>query len=126
MALIKTTNPNPIVTQQNRNHDLVKKIKNDISEINEIYDVAVVEGKEDILVAYKVKHLQRFNMKKIEKEVNEKLEKEYPKENFTVSSDYKIFLEAVRLNEKRESGHLSSNQAEDRLNEILKMTSDMK
>ena len=39
-------------------------------------------------------------MKKIEKEVNEMLEKKYPDEDFIVSSDYKIFLEAVQIEEK--------------------------
>ena len=41
-------------------------------------------------------------MKKIEKEVNEILEKKYPEENFVVSSDYKIFLEAYRI--RKENG----------------------
>ena len=54
------------------------------------------------------------------------LEKKYPKENFTVSSDYKIFLEAVRIVEERMNGKLSDQKAEKRFNEIVKMTSDMK
>ena len=41
-------------------------------------------------------------MKKIEKEVNDILEKKYPDEDFIVSSDYKIFLEADRLGRKNE------------------------
>jgi hypothetical protein len=65
-------------------------------------------------------------MKKIEKNLNKNLEKKYPKENFTVSSDYKIFLEAVRLVERKNNGTLSDKQAEKRFNEIVKMTSDMK
>lgn len=54
------------------------------------------------------------------------LEEKHPKENFTVSSDYKIFLEAVRLNEKMKEGKLSHSKAEKRLEEIVKMTEDMK
>lgn len=126
LALMKTTNPNPIVTEQNKGVDKVKKIEKEVSSFDEIYDVAVVKGKKATLVVYKVKHMQRFNMKKIEANLNKTLEENYPKENFTVSSDYKIFLEAVRLVERKNTGKLSEKQAEKRLNEIIKMTSDMK
>jgi Sporulation lipoprotein YhcN/YlaJ (Spore_YhcN_YlaJ) len=126
LALMKTTNPNPIVTEKNNGQDKVEEIEKKVSNFDEIYDVAVVKGKEATLVVYKVKHMQRFNMKKVEKDLNKTLEENYPKENFTVSSDYKIFLEAVRLIERNKNGNYSEKQAEKRLNEILKMTSDMK
>lgn len=125
LALMKTTNPNPTVTG-NKGQDKAEKIEKEVESFDEIYDVAVVKGKRDTLVVYKVKHMQRFNMKKIEKDLNKTLEKKYPKENFTVSSDYKIFLEAVRLVERKNNGTLSTKQAENRFNEIVKMTSDMK
>ncbi|PLS02907.1 YhcN/YlaJ family sporulation lipoprotein [Neobacillus cucumis] len=126
MALMKTTNPAPLSTERKKNTDEVEDIKKDVSSLPELYDVAVVKGKKDTLVAYKVKHLHRFKMKSIEKSINKKLEEKYSKENFTVSSDYKIFLEAVRLNEGMKSGRLSHSKAEKRLNEIVKMTDDMK
>ncbi|MEH7177463.1 sporulation protein [Neobacillus vireti] len=126
MALMKTTNPNPTVTVDNNSEDNVKKIKKEVSDYDEIYDVAVVKGKKATLVVYKVKHMQRFNMKKIEKNLTKSLEDKYPKDEFTVSSDYKIFLEATRLIERKKNGTLSDKQAEKRLNEIVKMTSDMK
>jgi hypothetical protein len=126
LALMKTTNPNPTVTKKNNGQDKVEKIEKEVSSIDEIYDVAVVKGKEETLVVYKVKHMHRFKMKNIEKDLNKTLEEKYPKETITVSSDYKIFLEAVRLIERKNNGKLSDKQAEKRLNEILKMTSDMK
>lgn len=126
LALMKTTNPNPIVTEKNNGQDKVEEIEKKVSNFDEIYDVAVVKGKEATLVVYKVKHMQRFKMKEIEKDLNKTLEENYPKENFTVSSDYKIFLEGVRLIERKKNGSISDKQAEKRLNEILKMTSDMK
>ena len=126
LALMKTTNPNPTVTQKTNGQDKVESIEREVESIDEIYDVAVVKGKEATLVVYKVTHMQRFRMKQIEKDLNKKLEEEYPKEQFTVSSDYKVFLEAVRLVERKDNGRLSDKQAEKRLNEIVKMTSDMK
>jgi hypothetical protein len=125
LALIRTTNPSPIVTEKTKSLEHVKKIESDVSSFSEIYDVAVVKGKKDTLVAYKVKHLQRFRMKSIEKKVNKLLEERYPKENFTVSSDYKIFLEAVRLNERMKYAKFSSSKAEKQLKKIIKMTEAM-
>lgn len=126
LALMRTTNPNPLMTEQNSSHDRVKKIEQEVNGFDEIYDAAVLKGKEATLVVYKVKHMQRFKMKKIEKNLENSLEEKYPKEKFVVSSDYKIFLEAVRLTEKMNAGKLSDKQAEKRLNEIIKMTTDMK
>lgn len=126
LALMKATNPNPTVTEKNNGQDKAESIEREVESIDEIYDVAVVKGKKATLVVYKVKHMQRFRMKQIEKDLTKKLEEKYPKEQFTVSSDYKIFLEAVRLVERKDNGSLSDKQAEKRLNEIVKMTSDMK
>ncbi|WP_419888691.1 YhcN/YlaJ family sporulation lipoprotein [Neobacillus niacini] len=126
LALMKTTNPNPTVTEKNNGQEKVESIEREVESFDEIYDVAVVKGKKETLVVYKVKHMQRFRMKQIEKDLNKILEEKHPKEQFTVSSDYKIFLEAVRLVERKEHGNLSDKQAEKRLNEILKMTSDIK
>jgi hypothetical protein len=126
LALMKTTNPNPTVTEKNNGQDKAESIEREVESIDEIYDVAVVKGKKATLVVYKVKHMQRCRMKQIEKDLNKKLEEKYPKEKFTVSSDYKIFLEAVRLVERKDNGSLTDKQAEKRLNEIVKMTSDMK
>jgi hypothetical protein len=126
LALMKTTNPTPLTTERKKNRNRAEDIKKDVSSLPEVYDVAVIKGEKDTLVVYKVKHMQRFKMKTIEKNLNKKLEEKHPKENFTVSSDYKIFLEAVRLNEKIKSGSLSHSKAEKRLEEIVKMTEDMK
>ncbi|MBP2241199.1 hypothetical protein J2Z40_001761 [Cytobacillus eiseniae] len=127
LALIKKTNPSPLLIKNNsRNEfDLVKSIEKDIESIKELYDVAVVKGKDDTLVAYKVKHLQRFHMKKIEKKMKKMLEEKYPDEKFTVSSDYKIFLEAVKLNEKMKDPNYSEEKASKRLKEIIKLKNEM-
>jgi hypothetical protein len=126
LALIKTTNPNPIVTVENKADDHVKEIEQDVSAFPELYDVAVVKGKKNTLVVYKVKHLHRFKMKKIEKDLNKMLEKKYPDENFTISSDYKIFLETIRLDERMNSSKFTDQKAEKRFNEIVNMTKELK
>lgn len=75
----------------------IEKIDKTVEANNEIYDVAVVQKGKEILVVYKVKHLKRFRMKQIEKRIKDKLQSEYKDYSFIVSSDMKIFLEAVEL-----------------------------
>ncbi|MDQ0174615.1 YhcN/YlaJ family sporulation lipoprotein [Bacillus chungangensis] len=125
-ALLKTTQPTPIVIKKSKKHQVVgDKIERDIEEIPAIYDTAIVENEKRVIVAYKVRHLQRFNMRKIEKKLNKKLESRYPKKQFIVSSDYKIFLEAVRLKEALQSGEISKKEAEKRFKKIISLSSEL-
>ncbi|RDI47741.1 YhcN/YlaJ family sporulation lipoprotein [Falsibacillus pallidus] len=122
LALIKTTNPEPIELKvRPDNKSIGARVKHEIDSIPEVYDAAVIEGKDEIIVAYKVKHSKRFRMKKIEKKINSRLEKEYPDENFIVSSDYKIFLEAIRLKEEMEADTISKKDASKRFEEIKEL-----
>lgn len=127
ISLIKTTNPTPVTIGKDTKKDkeLVRSVEKDIEDFDELYDVAVIKGKEDILVAYKVKHMQRFHMKKIEKDINKRLEDKYPDENFIVSSDYKIFLEAVELEENMKDSNYSQKEAEKKLQEIIKLKKEL-
>ena len=123
LALLKTTNPEPI--QIEKNGASVEKIRKEVEKVQEIYDAAVIKGDHNILVAYKVRHLDRFQMKKIEKNLKERLEKEYKQEKFIVSSDYKIFLEAVRLREDIDAGKTTNKEADKRLHQIIKLKQEM-
>jgi hypothetical protein len=126
LSLMKATNPSPITTDTGKTLGRAEDIKKEVSAFPEIYDVAVIKGKKETLVVYKVKHAQRYRMKQIEKDLSKKLKKQYPKENIIVSSDYKIFLEAVRLNERiRTDKDFSKKRAEKRLQQIITMTKDM-
>lgn len=125
-ALIKRTNPPPIeLKERNEEKSVAYQVRKEVSKIDEIYDVAVIEGDKNIIVAYKVKHLNRFNMKKIESDLTKKLEKKYPEDNFIVSSDYKIFLEAIRLKEDLDGDNLSNDEAAKRFKEIVKLKKEM-
>ncbi|WP_019153209.1 YhcN/YlaJ family sporulation lipoprotein [Robertmurraya massiliosenegalensis] len=127
IALVKTTNPAPLSFERNtkKEMDLVKSIEQDVEGFKELYDVSVLKGEKDILVAYKVRHLHRYHMKDIEKRMNKKLEEKYPDENFIVSSDYKIFLEAVELEDNLKDPNFSQEKAEKKLQEIIKMKKEL-
>lgn len=122
-SMLSQTDPEPIAVKD-EDIEKVKKIKDTVLSFDEIYETAVVLGKEDCLVAIKVHHLKRFRMKAIEKKLKKKLKEQFPKDKFTVSSDYKIFLESVRLKNRVEQENWSEEQKEKRLQEIIKLSQE--
>ncbi|XXM73858.1 sporulation protein [Lysinibacillus sphaericus] len=122
IALLKTTDPEPVELVDHPETDSFgHAIKKELAEKKELYDVAVIQSKEQTLVVYKVKHLQRFKMKKIEKDMEKLLEDKHPGEDFILSSDYKIFLETVRLKEKIQQKTISKKEAEKEFKDIIKL-----
>lgn len=121
LSLIQTTNPSPVQLTKDKEGNVAASIKMDVMKYKEIYDVAVIRGKKDTIVVYKVKHMHRFRMKQIEKKINKLLEGKYPDEKFTVSSDYKIFMEAIELKEKVENHKVSPDKAEKTLQKIIEL-----
>jgi hypothetical protein len=120
LSLLKTTNPPPLELNKEK-ETVASQVKKEVQQMKELYDVAVIVGEEDILVAYKVRHLYRIRMKKIEMNLKKTLEKKFPGENFSVSSDYKVFLEAVRLKEKLDEGKISKKEANKKLKKLIKL-----
>jgi hypothetical protein len=125
LSLIKATNPNPVQITNKNDPKIADHIKQDVMEFDEIYDVAVIRGKKDTIVVYKVKHLKRFQMEKIEAKISNSLEKNYPNEKFTISSDFKIFMEALELKKKVDDPNYSQEKAEKELQKIIKLKQEM-
>ncbi|WP_051348539.1 hypothetical protein [Peribacillus kribbensis] len=126
-ALFSKVNPKPAliapVSMENRKE--LERIKQDVMSVNTNYDAAIARKGKEVLVSYKVKHFKRFQMKKIESQVTKKLEKDFPSYTFTVSSDYKIFLEIVRLSEKTNRPGTSTKEAAKRFNQIVKLKEEL-
>ncbi|OAT83199.1 sporulation protein [Bacillus sp. MKU004] len=122
IALLKTTNPEPVeLVDHPETESFGHAIKKELAKKKELYDVAVIQSKEQTLVVYKVKHLQRFKMKKIEKDMEKLLEDKHPGEDFILSSDYKIFLETVRLKEQIQEKTISKKEAEKEFKDIIEL-----
>lgn len=127
-ALFTKVDPAPLTITKNPDQleqILVEQVKDEASSVKSIYDVAVIKGKKEILVAYKVKHMSRFRMKGIESDLNKILSDKFPDHTFTVSSDYKIFLEAIRLRDKMKNTDYSEKKADKRLKEIISLTNEL-
>ncbi|QQZ08178.1 YhcN/YlaJ family sporulation lipoprotein [Heyndrickxia vini] len=125
LSLMKTTQPAPVKIREQQNRSISKQVKNEVLQNEAIYDAAVIEGDKKVLVAYKVKHFYRFKMKKIEKNLQKQLNHQFPNKKFIVSSDYKIFLESVRLKEAITDQTISQKEAKKRFNEIIKLTDEI-
>ena len=116
----------PIQVVINDDHqEMVSTINKQLEEKSELYDTIVIAAEDNILVTYKVRHLKRFQMKSIEKTLNDWLEKEYPDEDFILSSDYKIFLESYLLFEEWDEGSLAVDEAEKKLEKIIKLKKEL-
>lgn len=100
-AFVKNQNIAPFSLVQNADLTKLTTLQNDLQKLDNIYDVVIVEGQEELLIVYKVKHLKRFKMQAIEKEVKE-IAKDRLNEDLDiiVSSDYKIYLETIRLHNR--------------------------
>lgn len=124
MSLIQSVDQDPVYLGDHSKAPL-EKIKEKVASHKEIYDVAVVQKNKDILVAYKVKHMQRFRMKSIESKLDKELKKNFKSFDFTVSSDMKIFLETVELIVNVKDKGYSKKKAGKWFDKIMKLQKDM-
>ncbi|OIK11115.1 YhcN/YlaJ family sporulation lipoprotein [Bacillus sp. MUM 13] len=127
LSLVKKIDPAPmdIIKTSNENDDTAKKVKKEVAGHKYVYDVVTVKHGKTIIVAYKVKHLHRFQMKSIEKQVTGQLKKKFPDHQFIVSSDYKIFLESVRLNEMLQKEDVPEKKAKKKFREIVELKKEL-
>ncbi|MEW9501576.1 sporulation protein [Jeotgalibacillus marinus] len=123
-ALFEQVGPIQVVIHDDH-QEMVSTIKKQLEEKSELYDTIVIAAEDNILVTYKVNHLNRFQMKSIEKTLNDWLEKEYPDEDFILSSDYKIFLESYLLFEEWDEGSLAVDEAEKKLEKIIELKKEL-
>lgn len=86
---------------------VANKASENVRMEEEVSDVMAVNTDKDILVAIKVKQFDRFQLKKIEKNIKSDLEKRYPNYSILVSADQKMHFELAKLDEKLQKNTLS-------------------
>ena len=119
-SLFKSVNPKPVYLS-GKDKAPLEKIKTEVSNFEEIFDVSVIQKGDQILVAYKVKHMNRFRMESIEQKITKKLNRDFPKHQFLVSSDMKIFLEAIELTVHVQKENYSKKKAEKWFGNIVRL-----
>ena len=135
MALMKKVDPKPMdviygqdgddYRTDNPNDGLITEVENKVEKHKQLYDAVVVKNGKDILVAYKVRHLHRFKMKKIEKDLQKQLQDSFPDYHFIVSSDYKIFLESMRLNKMLKDHKVPDKKAKGKFDSIVELQKEL-
>ncbi|KIL50217.1 hypothetical protein KP77_15920 [Jeotgalibacillus alimentarius] len=103
----------------------VKEVAQRIEDTKELYDSVVVAADSTLVVSYKVKHMNRFQMKSIEKKMKSWLTEKYPEKEIVLSSDYKIFMELYAFSDKWQTGELNEQEAMDEIEKIIKLKKEM-
>jgi Sporulation lipoprotein YhcN/YlaJ (Spore_YhcN_YlaJ) len=101
-----------------------KKAEEKVKKMEEVTEVVAVNTDKELLVAFKIKHLQRFRLKKIESKVDKQLKKAFPDHKLTVSSDLKIFIETSKLKDKMKREKLSKKEVSKKIEKITKLSKE--
>ena len=124
-SLVSTVDMDPVYLGGDKEEAPLEKIKKTVADHDEIYDVAVVQNGKEILVAYKVKHMKRFKMASIDKDLTSDLNKKFKGYDISISSDMKIFLEVVELIVQVKDKGYSKDKAKDWFGKIKSLEREM-
>ncbi|MFC0559791.1 YhcN/YlaJ family sporulation lipoprotein [Halalkalibacter alkalisediminis] len=99
--------------------DEAKKI---ILSMEEVTEVKGVSDENNIYLAPKVKHFDRFRLKEIRKYGHDAVKKRYPDATVHVSTDQKIYMELEKLEQELKERTISEKRLKQRLKELDEMT----
>ncbi|MCL9970385.1 YhcN/YlaJ family sporulation lipoprotein [Anoxybacillus kestanbolensis] len=94
-----------------------------LKERQDVKDAVAVKANGRLLVAYQVKHLHRFRMKQIEKDVRNMLNDAFD-EKVIASHDLKIFWKTKALKEKIETKQMNEKEIEKEVTVIQKLSEE--
>ncbi|OIJ10760.1 hypothetical protein BKP37_17320 [Anaerobacillus alkalilacustris] len=95
--------------------DVAKQIVISMEEVIEVKGVGVDE---DIYIATKVKHFDRFFLDQIRKNAHNKVKKRFPNANVHISTDKKVFLELEKLEGKMYQNTINKEDIEKEIKRI--------
>lgn len=90
----------------------------------DIRDVVVVNSGDRLLVAYQIPHMQRWNRKKIEKDVEDRLRDMFPGYQVVSSSDLKIFWKTQQLKTKMVNKRWDQREVNREIGRIEKLSKE--
>ncbi|MGM7680903.1 YhcN/YlaJ family sporulation lipoprotein [Cytobacillus sp. Hm23] len=112
--------PEQIVIDQT----ISQRVMKEIVKQDRITQAIAVNIDEEVVVAFKVKHVHRWFLADIEDKAKKALKKEFPDYKITVSRDLKIFIELTRLKKKINEDKLDKKKAEKELNDITLLSKE--
>ncbi|ARK30231.1 YhcN/YlaJ family sporulation lipoprotein [Halalkalibacter krulwichiae] len=105
-----------VVNQQQA--DDAKKI---VLSMEEVIDVKGITDENNIYIAPRVKHFDRFRLKEIRKNGHDSIKKRYPDATIHVSTDQKIFMELEKLEKELQQRTISEERFKQRLAKLDEM-----
>lgn len=122
--IINVQNKQQKGTTQGTNQNISIRASEIVKNMDVITDAVAVNDQKDLFLSYKVKHLKRFQLKKIEKQVKKKLENQFPNYSVTVSSDLKLFLETNELKDKIARKQIKPNMISKEIKKLNKLLNE--
>lgn len=125
----KTKDINSLQTQNNKqirlvNQNIANQAVENVLKMDHVTDAVAVNSQKEIFLAYRIKHMARFRLEKIESDVKKKLEKQFPDYKVTVSSDLKLFLETTKLANKATDNQIENKELKVGIKELKKLKSE--
>jgi len=122
-----TSNPNidiqftNVKTTESLAQENANTAKRTLIQHDHINTVKAVNSEKDLVIAFEIDHLKRFNLEKIRKKIQKEMDEKFPDLNVIVSTDQKIVLELDRLEEKIFSDSISKKELNKKLKKIVKL-----
>jgi tetraacyldisaccharide-1-P 4'-kinase len=91
---------------------------------DDIKDAVAVNTSKKLLVAYQIKHMDRFYRKQIEKEIHDQLKRLFPDHQITSSSDLKIFWKTRELVDDLENNNWDEAKTNKQIEKIKRLSED--
>ncbi|MFC4184241.1 YhcN/YlaJ family sporulation lipoprotein [Saccharococcus thermophilus] len=91
---------------------------------DDIKDAVAVNTSKKLLVAYQIKHMNRFYRKQIEKEIHDQLKHLFPDYQIVSSSDLKIFWKTKELVDNLENKKWDETKANKQIEKIKRLSED--
>jgi len=104
---------------------VARKAAQRVEKMREIKGALAVNTNEKLLLAYQVKHMQRFKLKQIEKNVRKELKKQFPDHDIIISSDIKLFWKTEELIQKMEKKDMSEKEIDKEISKIEKLGNEL-
>ncbi|WP_026570543.1 MULTISPECIES: YhcN/YlaJ family sporulation lipoprotein [Sediminibacillus] len=121
-------NPDYDLTQVSNKSEISQEIANQakrtILKKQEVIGARAVNTSDQLLVAIEIRQMDRFRLKKLEKNITSDLEKKFKDKKVTVSTDKKIYLELDELESRLQTKDVSEQKLDKETNRIKKLISD--
>lgn len=89
-----------------------------VSKFDEVTDVRAIHHDDQLLIAVKVNHFDRFDLKDIEKKLKKSTNNSFQDVNITLSTDKKLFIEIEKLENELQNDSLSKKELSKRINKL--------